>query len=152
VYVQSQENILKTVRLVYCFCMGCMLSTAWEQSLSRDRQLVCIRSWHARSTPAFTWSELEKLARSCWQRRSSIQMRGLPLVNTCLAFVEILACGKQACLHMPIMKTFIWMRTGIWENVSLSVSSLRSQLLGTQEVSFWASSSISYVSVSWYIK
>lgn len=88
VSVQSQENILKRVKLVYRFCMECVLSKAREESLQRDRLLVCIRGWHPHSTPSFTCSELEKLAMNCRQRMNNIQMCGMPVVNTCLALLK----------------------------------------------------------------
>lgn len=52
---------------------------------------------------------------NCWQRMNNIQMHGMPRMNMCLAFVEILACEKQACLNILAFIRPSWRHLSGWK-------------------------------------
>lgn len=96
----------KQLDLSYGFHMESRLSPALEESPFRGRQLVCTRGRVSYGlTPIqallpFLVENKQGLALNCWQRMNNIEMHGMPRMNMCLAFVEILACEKQACLNI----------------------------------------------------
>lgn len=118
----SQENILQTVGLVLSLLHGIQgFHSIGRESLYRGRQLVCIGrnisygvDIHA-SIPAFTCWEQERVGSELWQRMNNIQMRGMPQMNMCLAFVEILGCEKQACLNILAFICPSWRHLSGWK-------------------------------------